>query len=173
MFQAHFFVEIGQGRLGPFGVKAAPVHEKAHADAAEHAQQPDGVAMAHTAAILVGAHVQTLVQSGFDAPITTLHIQPLASVQAFGLAAGQQVLRFGLLAQALSENDRALGRPWKTGVFRVNGCRAQSANFFAAPILLPPRVRPTRRQRLWRGKKASPVQAAVGQGSGAVPFGWP
>jgi hypothetical protein len=173
MFQAHFFVEVGQGSLGSFGVLRAPVHEETHTDAAEHGQNPDRVALAHPAAILVGAHVQALVQSGFDAPIITLPLQPLAGGQVFRRAAGQQILGVGLVAQALSQNDRTLGRSWKTGLLRVNDCRAQRADFLAAPILLRPRVRPLRRQRLWRGKKAAPVWAAVGPGSGAVLFGWP
>lgn len=78
MLQAHFFVEVGQGSLSPFEVLRAPVHEDTHTDAAEHAQDPDGVALAHPAAILVGADIQTLVQSGFAAPIIALLVQPLA-----------------------------------------------------------------------------------------------
>lgn len=89
MFQAHFFMEIGQGRFGSFGVLRAPVHEEAHADASEHAQDPDGVAMAHTAAILVGTNIQTLVQSSFDAPIITLRVQPLAGRQSLRPATRQ------------------------------------------------------------------------------------
>ena len=147
MFQAHFLVEIGQGGLGPLGVLTAPVHEEAYGEAAEHTQDPDGVALADAAAILVGADVQTLVQSGFDAPIIALPRQPLAGGQAFGLAAGQQILRVGLIAQALSQNDGALGRARKTGLFRVNGCGAKRADFVATPIGLRPRVRPIR----WQG----------------------
>lgn len=173
MFQAHFFVEVGQGSLCPFGVLRAPMQKKAYADAAKHAQDPGGVAMAHPAAILVGADVQTLVQSGFDAPIIALLLQPLAGGQVFGRAAGQQILRVGFVAQALAQNDRALGRCGEGGLLRVNGCRAESADFLAAPILLLPGVRPLRGQRLRRGEKAAPVWAAVEPGSGAVLFGWP
>lgn len=173
MFQAHFFVEVGQGGLCPPGVLRAPVHEKAHADAAKHAQDPGGVAMAHPAAILVGTHVQTLVQSRFDAPITALRGQPLVRRPAFRLAAGQQILGLGPFAQALPQNDRALRGGRKAGLLRVNESRAQAADFCAAPILLFSRVGPLRRQRLWRGKKAAPVWAAAGPRSGAVPFGWP
>ena len=152
MFQAHFFVEVGQGSFCLFGVLCAPVHEKAHADAAKHAQDPGGVALAHSAAILVGAHVQALVQSRFDAPISALLEQPLAGGQVFRSSAGQQILGVGLVAQSLSQNDRALGRSRKAGLLRVNEGRAKAADFFAAPILLWPRVRPLRRQRLWRGR---------------------
>jgi hypothetical protein len=173
MFQGHFFMEIGQGGLCPSGVLRAPVHEKAHADTTEHAQYPDGVTMAHPAALLVSAHVQTLGQSGCDAPIIRLPIQPLAGGQTFRLAAGQQILGVGLVAQALAQNDRALSRSRKAGLLRVNDCRAKAADFLAAPILLLPRVRPLRGQRLRRGEKAAPVWAAVGPGSGAVLFGWP
>jgi len=172
MFQAHFFVEVRQGGLGSLGVLSAPVHEEAHADAAKHAQDPGGVAMAHSAAILVGAHVQTLVQSGFDAPIFALLFQPLAGGQELRRAAGQQILGVGLVAQALAQKNRALGRSRKAGLLRVNEGRAQAADFLAAPILLLARARPLRRQRLWRGKKAAPVWAAAGPGSGAVLFGW-
>jgi len=172
MFQAHIFVEVGQGSLCPFWVLPAPVHEKAYADTAKHAQDPGGVAMAHPAAILVGAHVQTLVQSSFDAPISALLVQPLAGGQVFRRAACQQILGVGLVAQSLSQNDRALSRSRKACLLRVNECRAKAADFFAASILLLPRARPLRRQRLWRGKKAAPLWAAVGPGSGAVLFGW-
>ena len=131
--------------------------------------------MAHPAAVLVGAHVQALVQSGFDAPIITLPLQPLAGGQSvrgarlvskyWGSGWSPKPCRKGIV--------RTLGRSWKTGLLRVNDCRAERADFVAAPILLWPRVRPLRRQRLWRGKKAAPVWAAVGPASGAVLFGWP
>ena len=61
VFQAHFFVEVGQGGFGPLGVLVAPVHEQTHADAAKHAQDPRGVAMAYAAAILIGADIQPLL----------------------------------------------------------------------------------------------------------------
>ena len=173
MFQAHFLVEIAQGGLGAPGVLTAPVHEEAYGDAAKHAQDPGGVAMADSDAILVGADVQTLMQSRFDAPIIALPRQPLVGGQALGLAAAQQVLRIRMLAQALSQNEGALGRSRKTGLFRVNDRGAKSADFCAAPIGLWPRMRPIGRQGCRRGKKAAPVGAAVGRGSGAVLSGWP
>lgn len=132
MFQAHFFMEIGQGRFGSFGVLRAPVHEEAHADASEHAQDPDGVAMAHTAAILVGTNIQTLVQSSFDAPIITLRVQPLAGRQSLRPATRQQILGLGLVAQTLTQNDRALGRSGKARLLWGNEDRAEGTVFFAA-----------------------------------------
>jgi hypothetical protein len=69
VFQAHFFVEIGQGSFGSSGVLNTPVHEEAHTDAAKHAQNPHRIAMSHAAAILIGADIQPLVESTFDAPV--------------------------------------------------------------------------------------------------------
>ena len=75
MFQSHFFVEIGQGGFGSPGVLAATVHEEAQTDAAKYAQDPRGVAMPNAVAILIGADIQPLVQSGFDAPVGALSLR--------------------------------------------------------------------------------------------------
>ena len=68
------------------------MHQEAHAEAAKHAQDPSGVAMAHAAAILIGADIQTLAQAGFDTPVIALQLFPLLGVQAGRLAAAQQIL---------------------------------------------------------------------------------
>ena len=55
-------------------------------DAAKLAQDPRGVSMPHTAAILIGADIQPLVQSRFDASVSALRRQPLRGAQMFGFA---------------------------------------------------------------------------------------
>jgi len=172
VFQAHFFMKIGQGGFGPLGVLIAPVHEQAHTDAAEHSQDPRGIAMAHAAAILSGADIQPLVQSGFDAPVSALRRQPLRGAQAFRGAAGQQILEVGLVAQALPENDRALRGGGKAGLLGADGRGAEGADFSPAPVFLRPGLRPVGRQGLGRGKKTAPGWAAAGPGFDAIPSGW-
>jgi hypothetical protein len=57
--------------------------------------------MAHAAAILIGADIQSLVQSAFDAPVSALKHLPLRGRQVRRLTTGQQILEVGFLAQAL------------------------------------------------------------------------
>ena len=172
VFQAHFFVEVGQGRFGSFGGLPAPVHEEAYPEAAKHGQDPSSVAMAHAAAILIGADIQTLMQAGFNTPVIALQLLPLLGGQAGRFAAGQQILVVRRFAQALPQDDRALRGGGKAGLLRADGFRAKGADFGAVPVLFRPGVRPVRRQWLGRKKKAALVRAAVGPRFGAVPSGW-
>lgn len=128
--------------------------------------------MAHAAAILIGADIQTLVQAGFDASVSPLRRLPLRRVQAFGFATGEQILEVGFVSQALTENNRALRRGWKAGLFRADRRGAERADFSPASIFLGSGVRPVGRHRLWRGKKAAPLSAAAGPRSGATSSDW-
>ena len=128
--------------------------------------------MAYAAAILSGADIQTLVQAGFDTPVIALQLLPLLGGQAGRLAAAQQILVVRRFTQALPQDDRTLGGGGKAGLLRADGHRTKGADFRAVPVLFRPGVRPVRRQRLGRKKKAVPVGAAVGPRFGAVPSGW-
>ena len=90
--------------------------------------------MAHPAAVLIGADIQPLVQSGFDAPVSALRRQPLGGAQKIGWAAGEQKLNIGLLAQALPENDGALRGAGKAGLLRLMGA-AQRVRISVRPRL--------------------------------------
>ena len=148
------------------------MHEEAHAEAAKHGQDPNGVAMAHAAAILMGADIQTLVQAGFDTPVIALQLFPLLGAQAGRFAAAQEILVVRCFAQALAQNDRTLRGGGKAGLLRADGRYAEGADFRAAPVLFRPGMRPVRRQRLGREKKAAPVGAAAGPRFGAIPSDW-
>ena len=148
------------------------MHEEAYPEAAKHGQDPSSVAMAHAAAILIGADIQTLMQAGFNTPVIALQLLPLLGGQAGRFAAGQQILVVRRFAQALPQDDRALRGGGKAGLLRADGFRAKGADFGAVPVLFRPGVRPVRRQWLGRKKKAALVRAAVGPRFGAVPSGW-
>src|SRR2546425_1050970 len=128
--------------------------------------------MPHAAAILIGADIQPLMQSGFDAPVSALSRQPLSGTQPLRFAAAQQILDVGFVAQALAQDDRALSCGWKAGLLRADGRGAEGANFSPTPILLRPGLRPMGPQGNWRGKKAAPLRAAVWPRFGAVLSGW-
>jgi len=165
-------VEIGQGRFGSFGGLLAPVHEEVHAEAAKHGQDPSGVAMAHAAAILIGADIQTLVQARFDSPVIALQLFALLGGQAGRLTAAQQILVVGGFTQALRQDDRTLLGGGKAGLIRADGHRTKGADFRVAAVLFWPGVRPVRRQRLRRGKEVAPVEAAVAPRFGPVLPSW-
>ena len=164
-------MEIGQGGFGTFGIFSTPVHEQADADAAEHAQHPDGVAMTHAAAIFISTDIQALVQAGFHAPITALGLQPLLGPERLGRAAGQQVLQIGFVAQALAQQGGALLGGRKAGLLGVDGLSAERAGFPPAPVLFLG-ARPVGRQRHRRGKKAARLRAVFGSRFAATVFDW-
>jgi len=73
--------------------------------------------------------------------LIALLVEPLAGGQVFGLVAGQQILGAGLGRQALSQNNRALGRSWKQACSGSMTAAQRVRNFFAGPGFLLPRVR--------------------------------
>ena len=137
------------------------MHEETYRDAAKHAEDPCGVSVAHSASILVGTHIQSLVQSAFDAPVSSLCQLPLSRVQSFRFPTGEQILQVTLVSQSSSEDNHALCCGWEAGLLRVDGGGAEGADSSPASIFLRSGVRPLWRQRLWRGKKAAPLWAAV------------
>ena len=172
MFQAHFLVKISQGGLGAFWVQTSPAHKEAHGDASKNAQYPRGIGIANAAAIFIGAGIQSLVQSAFNAPIVALIFLPLGGAQAAGFAAAQQVLDVGFFSQAFSQDDRALCGGWKAGLLGADGDGAKGPGFNAPAILFPGSMRPVGWQGVWRGKKAARHQAASWPGSFAVASDW-
>ncbi len=121
------------------------MHEETYRDAAKHAEDPCGVSVAHSASILVGTHIQSLVQSAFDAPVSSLCQLPLSRVQSFRFPTGEQILQVTLVSQSSSEDNRALCCRWEAGLLGVDGGGAEGADFSSAPIFLRSGVRPLRR----------------------------
>ena len=77
--------------------------------------------MAHAAAILTGADIQTLVPAGFDTPVIALPLLPLLDAQAGRFAAAQEILGVRCFAQALPQDDRTLRGCGKAGLLRADG----------------------------------------------------
>lgn len=59
------------------------MHEDAYSDAPKHAQAPDCVALKHTTSIKSSVHIQSLVESGFNEPVSLLNHLPLTGAQPF------------------------------------------------------------------------------------------
>ena len=83
--------------MASFRVTRAPLGEQADREAAEQAQDPDGVAVADAAVVLAGGGIEALVQAAFDTPVLPIGLEPLLGVEAVGFAAGQQPNGFGLV----------------------------------------------------------------------------
>lgn len=77
MLQVQFPMEIGQAGFDSLGALIARVDEQADRHTTEHAQRPEGGAVAHTAAIFICADIQTLVLAGLQSPIGTLDLRQL------------------------------------------------------------------------------------------------
>ena len=78
MFQAHFFVESGRVALARLRSFARQCMKRLTLMRRNMAKTQTALRWRTRLRSLVGAHVQALVQSGFDAPIITLPLQPLA-----------------------------------------------------------------------------------------------
>lgn len=135
--EMHGVVEVAEGGSETLGALGAPVHEEADAQAAEHPEDPHGVALAHPAAVFLRRHIQTLVQPVFDAPAAAVELEPALRRQALRRRAAQQVDRFGLAGADLAVQDGGLRGGGKAD--RLGGDRPaqEGADFVPALILFP------------------------------------
>jgi len=67
---AHGGLEVGGRQIFRMGLRRAPLHEEAVADAPEQTRHEHGVRVANPATIIVMGNVQTLVQAVFNAAKT-------------------------------------------------------------------------------------------------------
>lgn len=104
MILAHGGLEVGGRQILRMGLMRAPLHEEAVADAPEQPGHKHGVRMANPATIIVLGNVQTLVQAVFDAAKTRpVELQPLLSIEFFGLGTGNEADVLILAALGLAE----------------------------------------------------------------------
>ena len=133
--EAHRVVKIAEGGFGPFGVLTAPMHVEADAEATEHAEHPDGVAMAHAAAVFLGRDIQPLMQPIFDAPALAVELQPAGGVEPLRRRAAEQVHGFRLPRAHLAVQHGRLRRGRKANLLRADCLALQRAGFLPALIL--------------------------------------
>ena len=86
----HGIVEAAEGRLARVGLMPDPVDGKADAEPAEHGQIPSGGGSANPALVLACNHVQPLMQTAFDAPVTALVVEQRTGIIGAWVVGGQQ-----------------------------------------------------------------------------------
>jgi hypothetical protein len=67
---------MSQGLVLGFGVTRAPVHREADDQAAEHAQDPQGVGVADPAAVIIEGHTQALMGAVFTGAGLPVGLEP-------------------------------------------------------------------------------------------------
>ena len=105
--------KVSGGKVTSVGLLAAPVNEQAVGPAIEHAVEPDGVAAAQAAAIVVARGVETGVQASFDGPVLDICFEPQCRRELALGAAGDQGDRFSRFA--LTVDARGLGHQGEAG----------------------------------------------------------
>lgn len=115
--------------------------EEADSEAAEHPQDPDGIAVAHAAVVFAQRGVQALMQTAFHAPVLTGGVQPLRRSQAGGFATGHQPDRLGAMRADVAVQLRDLSHMREAHLLRGGGPAMQlSALPPAAIAFLSPRL---------------------------------
>jgi hypothetical protein len=134
--EAHGIVKVAEGGFRAFGMLPAPMHEEAHAQAAEHAQQVNGIAVAHAAFVFLRGHIQALVEAVLDAPTLTIELQPAGGLEALWRCTAEQVDSFRLAGADLPMQDGGLSCGREADLLRVDALALEGANFLPAFILL-------------------------------------
>ena len=169
VFSAVGAMEVGHGGVAAFGVGSVPVSEEADGQAAEHAEHPDAIAIAHAAVVFTQRSVQTLVQSALDSPVLTVGLQPLGGVQARGCATGDQPNDLGPMRADVSVQLRDLGDMREAHLFRRSRLAVQLPALPPAPIAF---VAPSHGRRAGLRGKKRPVCRPVAPGRfDGSPFG--
>jgi len=101
---AHGGLEVGGRQIFRMGLRRAPLHEEAVADAPEQTRHEHGVRVANPATIIVMGNVQTLVQAVFNAAKTRpVQLQPFLGIEFFGCSAGNEANVFILATLGLAQ----------------------------------------------------------------------
>jgi hypothetical protein len=129
MFGVHGGEKVGGSFVLGFSLSAAPMHEETVAEAPKHAHDSHRVWPADPALVVEMRHVQSLVQSAFDAPGRPVELQPLSGIQGLGYKAGHQRDGFrGVLAQ-MPAQERDLLHTRKVHLLGAGRAGAQHASF--------------------------------------------
>ena len=171
MFSTHGGLEIGHGGVLAVRVAGTPFGEETDRQAAEHTQDPHGVAIADAALIFVGRGVEALVETCFDAPILTDALQPLLRRQAPWREATEQMHRLGFVFTEVAIELCDLLDMGEADLFSGGRLGMDLAALPSAPIqFLGPRHR--RAARL-RGKKPPAWRRSVRGVCAGFLFGCP
>jgi len=136
----------------------------------KHPQDQRRVGVAHPTAILIERHVQRVMQSALNDPITALEFDPARRVQSLRRQTADQIHRLGALFSVAPHpplEPRNQSRAGKTRLFGRHLPTFQEPNLTPAPIDFPrqcPRLGRGPRGKISPGPGASP-------GCGPVPFG--
>jgi len=119
----------------PLTLEAAPVHEEAVAQAAEHAHDPHGARIADAAAVVVVGNVQALVQAAFDAPGCAVELKPAGGIELLGSGAGEQGDFFGIAAAGVAQQPRGLAGKGEEEFLATKWRGLNGADFLTAFVL--------------------------------------
>lgn len=171
MFGTHGGVEIGHGGVLALRVAGTPCGEETDRQAAEHTQNPHGVAIADAALIFVGRGIEALVEPRFDAPIRTDALQPVLRGQALWREATEQIHRLGLVFPEMAIELCDLLDMGETDLFSGGRLGMDLTALPPAPIqFLGPRHPRGARQR---GKKPPAWRRSVRGVCAGFLFGYP
>ena len=122
MFRVQGAEEVGGGFVSGLVLSAAPMHEQAVAQAPEHTHDPHRLWFADPALVVQMRHIQSLVESAFDAPSGPVVTQPLGGIQLLRPKARHQGHGFGrVLAQVPAQEGDLLD----AGKVHLLGCGRQ------------------------------------------------
>ena len=118
---AHGGLEVGEGLVLGFGLASAPVHKEADHQPAEHAQDPQGIGAANSAAVLIERHIQALMSPVLDSPSQAICLEPVCCIQSFGWQVGNEAHRFVFASEMLPGQQGGLSGEGKAALYSPDG----------------------------------------------------
>lgn len=170
--EAHLAEEVRQIFVLALEVAGSPFLRDTDGQAAKEAQEESGLTMTDSTAILIGGHIQRLMQPVLNAPFLALRGEPGGRRQTRGFAAGQEPDRFRLASLDLAPQDGGLSRAGKANLAGADDGTDQGADFDPPAVTLAA-LRPLRGRLLWRGKRLPGCPATAAARFGAASVGWP
>lgn len=98
----HGGLEVSGGFEVGFGLVATPLHKEAVGQAAEHAQNPQGLGPTYPAAVVVEGNVQALMEAIFNPPPLAVGLQPVRGIELVWWKARHEAHGLVLAARALA-----------------------------------------------------------------------
>ena len=147
--------------MASVGPASAPVHEQAVGPAIEHAVDPDGFGTTQTAAVVVARGVEPGVQSGFDAPVVDIGVEPLGRGEFSLGPAGDQLDGFRGPACPFTMHPGGLRHQGEPGGFSVEIPHHEGASHHLTFFKIGPAAGRRIFQREKRGEPGSGTCAAT------------
>ena len=127
---AHIGLEVGGGEVGGLFLLEHPVTAEAVGDSGKDGVEVQRVAVAQAADIVMAGEIEAGVETGFDAPVRDVMLQPLLCGEFPQRTAGQKANRLGGYVLALAQHTGGLGGKGMSRLFAVDLGTDESAHDF-------------------------------------------